>query len=111
MARARSRKHWHSKRKHDLAMRREKLETDLRRRHGITGEDLARMFERQDGKCAGCVGALLLNKDTHVDHDHLTGRLRGLLCSSCNRGLGYLKDSPEILSRLALHVTAGSTGE
>jgi hypothetical protein len=54
------------------------------------------LFEQQDGKCAICGkthGHVTVNgvkTKLAVDHDHATGKIRGLLCSRCNRGIGYL---------------------
>lgn len=60
------------------------------KRYGITIEDWDRMFIEQGGRCAVC-------KETVdrlcVDHDHKTGRVRGLLCLTCNFAAGALKDS------------------
>lgn len=68
----------------------------LRFSYGITPEDYDQMFKSQRGKCAICrssdtgqVGKRFLC----VDHDHKTGKVRGLLCHRCNRGLGLLNDS------------------
>ena len=76
----------------------------LRRDYGITHDDYLRMLEEQGGKCAGC------GTDTPspvgdweyfaVDHCHHTGKVRGLLCNPCNRGMGLLRDDPDILRAL-----------
>jgi hypothetical protein len=39
-----------------------------------------------------------------IDHDHTTGEVRGLLCPTCNAGLGHFKDSPELLLKAALYL-------
>ncbi len=69
----------------------------------MTNEEFAAMLDAQGGVCAICgsddpkspgrgeVGSF------HVDHDHKTGVVRGLLCSLCNRMLGQSQDSPAVL--------------
>lgn len=68
--------------------------TELMRRLGISLEEYNRMHKEQNGKCKIC------NKEESyegyslaVDHCHETGKIRGLLCSSCNKALGMFKDS------------------
>lgn len=58
----------------------------------ITPEEYDQMLMNQDGLCAICEKAMD-PKEIHVDHDHNTGRVRGLLCSGCNKGLGFFKES------------------
>lgn len=53
---------------------------------GVTDEEYAAMLERQGGGCAIC-GATPKTRRLHVDHDHRTGGVRGLLCHRCNRAL------------------------
>ena len=53
------------------------------------------MIEKQGGVCALC----RQRAPEHVDHDHLTGRVRGLLCSCCNQALGNARDDVAILER------------
>jgi hypothetical protein len=64
--------------------------------YGITLSDYSRLYEEQEGRCAIC---LEWYKVLHVDHDHETNKVRGLLCLSCNNGLGRFRDSPERLRR------------
>ncbi len=72
----------------------------LRNLYGITLEEYNQIFAQQNGCCLICERSQLeLNKRLHVDHDHKTGRIRGLLCNSCNQGLGYFKDNKEFLFR------------
>lgn len=53
------------------------------------------MLAEQDGKCGICARPFTFNRrhDALVDHDHRTGKVRGLLCNSCNTGLGKMGDS------------------
>jgi hypothetical protein len=70
----------------------------LRTKYGITPEQYDEMLERQGGGCAICgkpPGDIAL----HVDHCHETGRVRGLLCFSCNAGLGQFRHDPDLLGR------------
>ena len=53
---------------------------------GVTDADYARMLEAQGGGCAIC-GTPPKSRRLHVDHDHKTGNVRGLLCYRCNRAL------------------------
>ena len=69
---------------------------DLKAKYGITQEDYDRMLVEQHGGCTICgspsPGPGL--KNFSVDHDHETGKVRGLLCNPCNRGLGHFNDNP-----------------
>ena len=62
------------------------VEQDLRL-YGITVENYNRLFSQQKGKCALC--RRTPSHQLHIDHDHRTGEVRGLLCKTCNLTLGY----------------------
>jgi hypothetical protein len=74
-------------------------EGHLKRKYGITLQDYEVMLFVQYGGCLLCGDAPPENGSLHVDHDHDTGEVRGLLCVSCNNALGAFKDSREILER------------
>ena len=59
----------------------------------ITQEIYDKTLKDQEYKCAICTELFINSKDTHKDHCHLTNEFRGLLCTSCNAGLGMFKDS------------------
>lgn len=74
----------------------------LRRQYGITIEQYEHLLDAQDDTCAICheepTGVLA------VDHDHETLKPRGLLCDSCNQGLGRFGDSPDRLREAASYL-------
>ena len=73
----------------------------LLQNYGITNQDYEQMLENQGFCCAGCgLHQNILEKKLNVDHDHVTGKVRGLLCGNCNRALGLVKDNMETLVRL-----------
>lgn len=70
----------------------------LKYHYSITLNEYNDMFEKQNGCCKICFRHQSeFKKSLAVDHDHKTGKIRGLLCSHCNRGLGSFYDNVEIL--------------
>ncbi len=70
-----------------------------KRKFDITIDDYDKMFNKQEGKCPICEKPQSeLKKLLHVDHDHKTGKIRGLLCGDCNLALGMFKDSKILLT-------------
>jgi hypothetical protein len=72
------------------------------RAYGLTPEQFEAMRVAQGGRCAVC--AEVPKGSFHVDHDHVTGVARGLLCGTCNRGLGMFHDSPTLLTKAAWYL-------
>ena len=69
----------------------------LTRRYGIGAKEVEELIRKQDGTCAICGRP----DPAHVDHDHVTGKIRGVLCFNCNGGLGQFCDDIATL-RLAI---------
>ena len=65
----------------------------LMQKYGITLEDKIKLLMDQQGVCAICEKEIYNPQDAYVDHNHVTGKIRGILCSECNLGLGIFKDS------------------
>jgi hypothetical protein len=84
-SRAQYRREWHRKKK-----------------YGVTGEEVIDMMRKQKNMCPICRKKLAtkLHKgrfNSHVDHSHKTGKVRGILCFHCNTGLGHFGDSTKNL--------------
>jgi hypothetical protein len=83
----------------------------LKREYGISPEDFSRMLAAQNGRCAICraptPGA---NGAFRIDHDHATGKVRGLLCHGCNVALGLFKESPRVLDEAAKYLRRAPGG-
>jgi hypothetical protein len=73
-------------------------------RYGITLEEFEEFLSKQNNACSICEEAFI--KTPHIDHDHKTKKVRGLLCSNCNTMLGLAKDSPQILERAIRYLTS-----
>lgn len=66
----------------------------------MTEAELDELLASQAGVCVICLAA----PAAHVDHDHETGKVRGVLCFNCNSALGKLRDSPDVLRRAIAYV-------
>lgn len=92
----------------------EKESIRTRKRHyknkyGITLDQYNKMFEKQKGLCAICNKSQRRystsgNIRLAVDHNHNTGKVRELLCTECNVGIGYAQDNPEILKSMIAYL-------
>ena len=74
----------------------------LTRRYGISAAEVERLIAEQGGICAIC----RVKPAAHVDHNHQTGQVRGILCFGCNGGLGQFQDNTEWMGRAILYVQA-----
>jgi Recombination endonuclease VII len=71
----------------------------------ISSEDRQTLFNKQEGKCAICGRSeQQLHCRLAVEHCHNTNKIRGLLCGSCNRGLGLFQDNPDRLQKAAIYL-------
>ena len=78
--------------------------TERRKKYGTCGTEL---LEKQNGLCAICSTDLgkLKTRAQHIDHCHVTGRVRGWLCISCNTAIGMLRDDPALCLSAAKYLT------
>jgi len=76
-------------------------EYEMARRYGITSVQFSSLRTEQENRCAICRNQM---DPPHIDHDHQTGEVRGLLCQFCNSGLGYFRDNSENLRRAILYL-------
>ncbi|WP_345346738.1 endonuclease VII domain-containing protein [Actinoallomurus liliacearum] len=78
----------------------------LTERYGIGADEAECLVQRQGGVCPICRAAA----PAHVDHDHVTGAVRGILCADCNTGMGQLRDDPWVVRRAIEYLTGGLSG-
>lgn len=73
-----------------------------RRTYNLSLTDLDEMLAEQDHQCPICHKEIGLS--ACVDHDHLRGNIRGMLCNKCNAGLGFFEDDPKLLTSALLYL-------
>lgn len=74
----------------------------LEKVYGINKENIQQLLKKQQNCCAICLQKFDRNRKSlnyHIDHNHRTGKVRGLLCQNCNTGLGLLQDDTKILAK------------
>lgn len=79
----------------------------LKHRYGLDFETLTDMLEKQDFHCLIC-GNDISGNSFDIDHDHRTGKVRGILCHPCNSLLGYARDSIERLRSAIVYLEANN---
>jgi hypothetical protein len=67
------------------------------------------MYRAQGGLCDICKNPPKPNRALCVDHDHITGKNRGLLCDYCNSAIGFLKDDTQVLAAAIVYLEKHST--
>ena len=72
--------------------------TRLKRKYGLSVERFDEMRERQNNKCAMCLSSFTSTDVPNVDHDHSSNKVRALLCSGCNKGLGFFKEDVKVFN-------------
>lgn len=77
----------------------------------MTEEQYDSILREQGGSCAICRQKPVEGKHLHVDHDHITDAVRGLLCNGCNTGLGCFQDSTWIIARAAAYLERNLSNE
>jgi len=82
--------------------------TKLKQKYGITLEKYQEMLIKYGNKCAVC-NQEHSRRPLNVDHCHVTGKVRGLLCDKCNMALGLLNDSKELINNLRGYLDAHTT--
>lgn len=100
------RKAYHAKRLADdlAAVRAEQRAAWLAHRYGLTPDEYAEMVAAQHNRCAICGDTPTAGKSLHIDHDHESGAVRGLLCGHCNRAIGLFRDSPDVIEMAAAYL-------
>lgn len=76
----------------------------LKKDYGMSVAEYRKLERKQKGLCKLCKCEETHYRRLSVDHCHKTGRVRGLLCNNCNRGLGLLKDNVTVLKRAVKHL-------
>ena len=100
------RKAYHAKRLADDldAVRAEQRAAWLAHRYGLTPTDHAEMIAAQENRCAVCGDEPAEGKALHIDHNHESGAVRGLLCGHCNRAIGLFRDDADVIEQAAAYL-------
>jgi len=89
----------------DEAYKEAKRNAYFKFKYKMSLDERRQLLARQDDRCAICrTGLVDKGTHTHIDHCHETGKIRAILCTNCNRGLGHFQDSVELLEAAARYL-------
>jgi len=79
-------------------------------KYNLSKDNISKILLNQNNLCLICDKDLsrLSNREIHIDHNHSTGKVRGILCSSCNKGLGFFKDNIKNLKRAVYYLNSNT---
>jgi hypothetical protein len=80
-------------------------------KYGLSPEGYDALMKQQGSACAICKTPNWADYPPHVDHDHKSGRVRGILCRCCNVAIGLIKDNPKTARTLADYLERNATVE
>lgn len=99
-AKAKMTKHGRATQRKTKVFQKYTRETHIKRKYGLDIDTYNQMLKDQNNQCKICSYEFGKKAgDTYVDHNHLTGKVRGLLCQHCNSGLGYFRDNQDNLNK------------
>ena len=102
-----ARKHHANRMQNDPMYKEIKRASSVKRAHGITLQQYEAKLVAQHHKCAICeVKLLSRGTGTHLDHCHKSGKLRDMLCTNCNRGLGHFQDNTQYLTNAVKYLNS-----
>lgn len=88
------------------------LNGHYKRTYGLSYEEVINLISLQNGLCKICGDKLDANKQTCVDHNHKTGKVRGILCRKCNVGIGAFQENKSIMLKASHYIESdGSFAE
>ena len=80
------------------------------KKRGITSAFFYEMWREQGMSCWICYKKFKNEADTHIDHDHQTGVVRGLLCGHCNTAIGLVREDPKVLNNMVYYLQNNKDG-
>ncbi len=85
--------------------------TQFLKKIGVSRTEYEEALAKQEGKCAICGGLPQYGRRLSIDHDHVVGGFRGLLCTHCNLAMGHFFDSTELMEKAIKYVEAHRAGK
>lgn len=82
----------------------------IKYKYKITKEEYENILKKQNNKCLGCEKEFNDNNKPYIDHCHIRGQVRGLLCFHCNTALGHTRDDIKILTNLINYIKGAING-